>query len=334
MKILILGGTKFLGRHLVEAVLARSHKVTLFNRGKTNPDLYPTVENICGDRDGNLEVLKGRHWDAAIDTSGYVPAQVRASAGLLANTIGHYTFVSSISVYRDFSQAGLDENASLAILPPGANDAGNNGQHYGANKALCERTAEHAMPGRVLIVRPGIIVGPHDPTNRFSHWVQRTARGGDILCPAPPEVPLQIIDARDLASWTIRMTEARQVGCFNAAGPASALTFQQMLEQCKKASGSDARFVWADEAFLLDHRINPSTDMPLWIPKTETDYSGFFAVDCQRALKAGLAFRPLAETAKDILALATNSQDGMAETGLSRERETKILQDWNARIPA
>jgi 2'-hydroxyisoflavone reductase len=334
MKILILGGTKFLGRHLVEAALARGHEVTLFNRGKTNPHLYPAVEKICGDRDGNLDALKGRHWDAAIDTSGYVPAQVRASASLLANTVGHYTFISSISVYRDFSEAGLDENAPMAVLPSGAGDNGDNGQHYGANKAMCERTAERAMPGRVLIVRPGIIVGPHDPTNRFSHWVLRIARGGDILCPAPPEAPLQIIDARDLASWIIRMVEARQVGCFNAAGPANALTFQQMLDICKNASGSDARFAWADEEFLLEHKINPSTELPLWIPKTETAYAGFFAVDCGRALKMGLVFRPLAETVLDVFAFAHDSSNNARETGLSPGREAKILQDWNARIPA
>lgn len=335
MKILIIGGTKFLGRHLVEAALAQGHEITLFNRGKTNPHLFPAVEKLCGDRDANLNVLKGRRWDAAIDTCGYVSAQVRAMAGLLADAVGHYTFVSSISVYRDFSNAGLDENAPVAILPPGANDGGNNGPHYGANKALCEHTAERVLPGRVLIIRPGIIVGPYDPTNRFTRWALRIAHGGEVLCPAPAEAPLQVIDARDLSDWIVRIVEARQVGCFNATGPASTLTFGQMLEQCKIASGSNAHFVWADEKFLLEHEIKPASDLPLWIPKKERSHSGFFAMDCRRALKAGLTFRPLAETALDILACPSLSLDDSQEpvpSSLATDREAKLLQAWKARL--
>lgn len=334
MKILIIGGTKFLGRHLVEAALVQGHEVTLFNRGKTNPRLFPEVEKIYGDRDGNLDVLKGRQWDAAIDTCGQVPTQVRAMTGLLADAVGHYTFISSISVYRDFSNAGLDENAPVAALPSGANEGGNNGNHYGANKALCERTAERAMPGRVLIIRPGIIVGPYDPTNRFTRWVHRTALGGDVLCPAPSEAPFQIIDVRDLAEWIVRMVETQQVGCFNATGPASTLTFRQMLEQCKIASGSNARFVWVDEEFLLKYNINPSSDLPLWIANTENSHSGFFAVDCNRALKAGLKFRSLTETALDILTSQPASMNRSCKTpptGLAAGREAKLLRAWKAR---
>ena len=238
---------------------------------------------------------------------------------------GITTLVSSISVYRDFSEAGLDENASTAILPPGADDSGNNGQHYGANKAMCERTAERAMPGRVLIVRPGIIVGPHDLTNRFSHWVLRIARGGDILCPAPPEAPLTNHGRKRVwpAQESIRMTrEPRRSICFQRHGPAHALTAPAgswiLVKDC---SGSDARFVWADEEFLLEHKINPSTELPLWIPKMETSYAGFFTIDCQRALKAGLAFRPLAETVLDVFAFAldssNNAREKMTSSGLT-----------------
>ena len=337
MKILIIGGTKFLGRHLAEAALALGHEITLFNRGKTNPHLFPAIEKLCGNRDGNLDDMKDRHWDAAIDTCGYVPAQIRATTGLLADLVEHYTFISSISVYRDFREVGLNENAPVAILPPGLENGEVNGEHYGANKVLCERTAERAMPGRVLIVRPGIIVGPHDPTDRFTHWVRRTALGGEVLCPGSTNAPVQIIDARDLAGWIIRMVETRQVGCFNATGPASALTFQQMLEHCETAGGSNARFVWVDEEFLLDQKMDLSRDFPLWIPKKEKNFGGFFAVDCKRALNAGLTFRPLTETARDILAVMRDLSNGpysSGSTGLNADCEIKLLRAWKARTHA
>jgi 2'-hydroxyisoflavone reductase len=335
MKILIIGGTKFLGRHLVNAALAQGHEITLFNRGKTNPHLFPAVEKLNGDRDGVLDALKGRHWDAAIDTSGYVSAQVRATTELLADSVGHYTFISSISVYRDFRETGLDENAPTAILPHKSGNGEANGEHYGANKALCERTAERAMPGRVLIIRPGIIAGPHDPSDRFTHWARRTALGGEILCPGSAETPVQIIDARDLARWIIHMVENRQVGCFNATGPASALTFQQMLEQCRIASGSNASFVWVDEKFLLDRKVDFSSALPFWIPKKEKNFTGFFTVDCKRALKAGLTFRPLTETARDVLAAAHESTNGTDHSaGLKANAEAKLLKAWKARARA
>jgi 2'-hydroxyisoflavone reductase len=337
MKILIIGGTKFLGRHLVEAALSRGHQLTLFNRGRTNSHLFPNVEQLCGDRDGNLDTLKNRQWDALIDTCGYVPKQVQATARLLADAARHYTFISSISVYRDFSEAGLNEDAPVATLPSGTNENEINSEHYGAKKALCERAAEAVMPGRVLIIRPGILAGPYDPTNRFTRWVLRTAHGGEVLCPAPATAPLQIIDARDLAGWIIRMVEARQTGCFNAIGPATTLTFQHMLEQCKTASGSDAHFTWVDEQFLLDHKVDPSRDLPLWIPKMETSYSGFYAVDCRRALKCGLAFRPLSDTARDVLDTLqgyANGSKAPISTGLSTGREAELLQTWKTGVHA
>jgi 2'-hydroxyisoflavone reductase len=335
MKILIIGGTKFLGRHLAEAALAQGHEITLFNRGKTNPHLFPAIEKICGDRDGVLDALKGRYWDAAIDTCGYVSAQVRATTGLLADSVGHYTFISSISVYRDFRETGLDESAPTAILPSGPSNGEINGEHYGANKALCERTAERAMPGRVLIIRPGIIAGPHDPTDRFTHWARRTALGGEVLCPGSAETPVQIIDARDLSEWIIRMVGNRQVGCFNAAGPAFVLTFQQMLEQCRIASGSNTSFIWVGEKFLLDRKVDCSNALPFWIPKKEKTFAGFFSIDCKRALTAGLTFRPLTETAREALAAAHESTNGANHSvGLKANAEAALLKAWKAKARA
>ncbi len=210
MKLLVLGGTVFLGRHLVEAATARGHSVTLFNRGQHNPELYPEVEKLRGDRDSDLSALQGRRWDAVIDTCGYLPRAVRASAELLADAVDHYTFISSISVYADFHTPAMDESAPVGTLADETVEEVT-GETYGPLKALCEQAAERALPGRVLNIRPGLIVGPHDPTDRFTYWPVRVARGGEVLAPGRPHVPVQVIDGRDLAEWTVRMVEARQV---------------------------------------------------------------------------------------------------------------------------
>ncbi len=326
MKLLILGGTVFLGRHLVEAALARGHEVVLFTRGQHNADLFPQVEKLRGDRDGGLAVLQGRRWDAAIDTSGYVPRLVRASAELLAAQVEHYTFISSISVYADVSKPGLDEGTPVGKLEDETTEE-YNGEAYGPLKALCEQAAEAAMPGRVLVIRPGLIVGPHDPTNRFTYWPHRVAQGGDMLAPGRPERVVQFIDARDLAEWTLRMVEARQTGIYHATGPDYALTMQQVLEACKAVSSSDAHFIWVSDEQLLEAKAGPWMEVPLWIPENDPETVGFMRVNCGKAIAAGLTFRPLAETVRDTLAWdATLAPDAERKAGMKREREAELLQ--------
>lgn len=331
MKLLMLGGTVFLGRHLVEAALERGHEVTLFNRGQHNPELFPEVEKLRGDRDGNLSALEGRRWDAAIDTSGYMPRVVQQSARVLADAVEHYTFISSISVYARFDAPGLDENTPVATLDnPHVEEI--NGETYGALKALCEQAAEEARPGRVLALRPGLIVGPHDPTDRFSYWVQRVARGGEVLAPGQSERQVQIIDARDLAEWNLRMVEQGQTGVFNATGPDGVLTMGGLLDTCKAVTQSDASFTWADEAFLLEQGIAPWQELPLWMPGSEADLRSVLQVSIARATAAGLRFRPLADTVHDTYTWLTSRPTAHEwRAGLTSEREADVLTAWHAR---
>lgn len=329
MKLLVLGGTVFLGRHIVAEALAHGHKVTLFNRGQHNPDLFPEVEKLRGNRNGNLETLKGRRWDAVIDTCGYIPRLVRASAELLAQSVEHYTFISSISVYADFSAPGLNENAPVGKLQDEAVEE-ITGETYGPLKALCEQAMENAMPGRALIIRPGLIVGPHDPTDRFTYWPYRVAQGGGVLAPGHPDRPVQIIDVRDLAKWIMRMVEAGKTGTYNATGPDYTLTIGHLLETCRSVSRSNATFMWVDEGFLLAVGVQPWMELPLWIPDTE-EYRGFSAVNCTKAISDGLSFRPLAETIQDTLAwVTTRPSDTPWRAGLKRERERELLQQWHS----
>jgi 2'-hydroxyisoflavone reductase len=332
MRLLILGGTLYLGRHLVEAAVARGHEVTLFNRGRTGPELFPGVERLRGDRDGDLGALAGRRWDAAIDLSGYLPAQVRAAAALLAPAIGRYGFISSISVYAESASAGLTEEGAVARLEPGAAEA-LSGESYGALKAACEAEVEALLPGRALVVRPGLIVGPHDATDRSAYWPRRVAEGGEVLAPGRPGRPVQLIDARDLAAWIVRLCEAGAVGVMNATGPGEALAMASYLDACRSVSGSDARFTWVDESFLLGARVAPYTELPLWVPE---EVRAFGTVSIARARGAGLAFRPLAETLADILAWDRTQPPGprVSRTrlpmpaGLSAEREQALLAAW------
>jgi 2'-hydroxyisoflavone reductase len=336
MKILILGGTVFLGRHLIEAASARGHEVTMFNRGRHNPDLYPEIEKLQGDRSRDLGVLDGRRWDAVIDTCGYVPGVVRRSAEFLADAVEHYTFISSCSVYENFDLSGTDENAPVrTITSEQLNEAEKietgerataltYGEMYGALKALCELAAEKAMPGRILNVRAGLIVGPHDYSDRFTYWVHRVAQGGEVLAPGRPGRRVRAVDARDLAEWILRMAEKRQAGIYNATGAEDGLTMERLLEECRTVSGSDARFIWAGEKFLLEQGVGAWGEMPLWIPE---EYNGIFLVNNDRAIAAGLTFRPLSETIKDTLAWdATRSSNAERRAGLKPERERKLVK--------
>jgi 2'-hydroxyisoflavone reductase len=341
MKILIIGGTVFLGRHLVEAALERGHEVTLFNRGRHNPGLFPQVEKITGDRNNDLAALAGKRWDAAIDTCGYLPSAVRASAELLSGSVAHYTYISSISVYEDRTQPGTNEDSPLcrlsdkqvreseAIELVNPIVAVNYGELYGGLKALCERAAEESMPGRTLVVRPGLLVGPHDYSDRFTYWVERIAQGGEVLAPGRAMRQVQLIDDRDLAEWIVRLVEDRQSGTYNATGPDYALSMLRILEECKAVSESDAVFTWASEAFLIEQGVQPWQELPLWIPDVDD------SVLCDKAVEAGLRFRPLAETIRDTLAWnQSRSGNERRLAGMASDKEAGILRAWHERAAA
>lgn len=334
-RILLLGGTGFLGPQLVEAARARGHTVTLFNRGKTRPHLFPDLEKLHGDRDpkngDGLKVLEGRSWDVVIDTSGYVPRVVRASAELLAPNVGHYIFISTISVYKELPRSGMDEDSPVATVEDPTQE--NVREHYGALKALCEKAVEAAFPGRATLIRPGLIVGPDDPTQRFTYWPVRMARGGEVLAPGDGSDPAQFIDVRDLAEWTILTLENRDLGTFNAVGPDKPLRMRELLEACQKASGSDATFTWADAAFLEQQQVRPWMDMPVWIPPGG-EMAGMSSVSNARAVARGLKFRPVVDTARDTLAWfnglpAERQVELRKRAGLSPEREREVLTTWH-----
>jgi nucleoside-diphosphate-sugar epimerase len=326
MRILVLGGTSFAGRHLVELALARGHDLVLFNRGRTGTDLHPGVERVVGERAGSLEGLRGRTFDAVVDMSGYFPPDVERSAEMLAGAAGRYLFVSSRSVYADHSQPGLNEDSALAELPPGAPADEITGESYGPLKVRCERAARAAFGERVLILRPGLIVGPYDPTGRFTYWPVRVAGGGDVLAPAPAEQPIQVVDARDLVTFALDLLERDASGTFDVVSPAGLLTLGRVLEACLAAGDGDARIVWVDETFLLDRGVEPWTELPLWTPGE--DMAGFQRSDVSRALAAGLSVRPIAETVADTLrwAAAASPDPGAAMT---REREAALLREWS-----
>lgn len=331
MKLLILGGTVFLGRHIVEAALARGHEITLFNRGQRNPELFPEVEKLHGDRDSNLEALRGRRWDAVIDTCGYMPRIVKASAELLAGAVDHYTFISTISVYADFSRPRVDEHTAVGRIEDETTEVVN-GETYGPLKALCERAVEQVLPGRTLIIRPGLIVGPYDPTDRFTYWPHRIAQGGEVLAPGRPDRKVQFIDVRDLADWNVRMVEERQIGVYNAVGPTQPITMEQLLHECRAISGSDARFTWVDDQFLIQAGVGPFMEMPLWIPEEAPESLVISETSADKAFAAGLRPRPVAETIRDTLAWdATRPANIERRGGLKPERERELLRAWPAR---
>ena len=325
MKILILGGTRFLGRHLVDAALARAHTVTLFNRGKSNPGLFPQVETITGDRETDLGQFTGRTWDAVIDTCGYVPRIVGLSARALANSAASYVFISSISVYVDFSLVGLDETGQVGVLEDESLEEVT-GESYGPLKALCEQTVQAAFPDHALIIRPGLIVGPHDPTDRFTYWPVRVARGGEVLAPEKPDVSVQIIDVRDLCEFTLGLIEARAAGLYNATGPDYTLTLGALLDACQKVSASDALFRWASLDFLAEHKVEPWSDLPVWIPDIPAE-AGSSRVNISKASAAGLTFRPLDDTLRATLAWEQTRPAGHPwRAGLDPQREQELLR--------
>lgn len=335
-KVLFLGGTGFLGPVTVEAALARGHEVTLFNRGKTNPHLFPDLEKLVGDRkSGELEAIKGRSWDAIIDTSAYYPRAVREAVAATHGNVGFYALITTISVYAGYAKVGMTESDPLATLPEGveADTEQVNGQTYGPLKAMCEHAADEAMPGRVANIRPGLIVGRGDPTDRFTYWPVRVARGGDVLAPGTAQDRVQYVDVRDLAEFTVAAVEQSATGAFNVTGPEGGMPIGDLLDACRRVSGSDAEFIWADAEFLEAQQVRPWADMPVWLPPTG-DYAGFGSVDVSRALGKGLSFRSVEDTVKDTLAwFATLPEERRAKlkSGLTPEREGEVLQALRAR---
>jgi len=324
MNILIIGGTRFLGRHLVDFALARGHQITLFNRGQTNPNLFPNVETIIGDREHDINKLSDRKWDAVIDTCGYVPRILRESAIGLERSVGRYVFISSISAFASFSKIGINESDPTATMEDESIEEITS-ETYGPLKVLCEKTVMDFFGDRGLVVRPGLIVGPNDPTDRFTYWPVRIAKGGDVLAPEKPEVPIQIIAVRDLSEFTIKLIEDYASGIYNATGPNYELELGAMLETCKQVSGSNVNIQWGTVEFLEQNKVEAWSDMPVWVPDNEEN-QGFSRIDVSKAIKAGLMFRPLEETVRDTLAWAgTRSTDHELRAGLKEEREKELL---------
>jgi 2'-hydroxyisoflavone reductase len=335
LRILILGGTGFTGPYQVRYALSRGHKVTTFNRGKTHPGELPNeVEQLIGDRSGQLDALKDRQWDVAVDNPTSLPAWVRDAGQILKDNVGRYVFISTISVYADTSK-GVDETAPLAQYdrPDRYKETleamrASGYKTYGPLKALSEKETEKWFPGKTLIIRPGLIVGPRDETDRFTYWPVRIDRGGEVLAPGNPSDPVQFIDARDLAEWTIRMVENREIGIYNATGPAKPLGIGKMLDEIKVGLNSSATFAWVPPDFLKQQKVEAWSDMPVWTGEE----SGMAQTNINRALSKDLTFRPLAETARDALAwFKSQPQDRQSKlrAGLTPEREAEVLAAWH-----
>ncbi|MDP1834496.1 MAG: NAD-dependent epimerase/dehydratase family protein [Chlamydiales bacterium] len=324
MKILVIGGSHFLGRHIAEALLAHNHQLTLFNRGKTNPNLFQAVEEIHGDRYDQLGLLNGRNWDVVIDTCGYHPASVGRSAHFLADVVGRYVFISSISVYKDFTTPGLSENSETRDWPENTNPEDNTADTYGARKVLCEVAVDEVFEGRSLHLRPGVLAGPYDSFGRIAYWLERVAKGGDILAPGDPTQPLQLIDARDIATWIIRLIETEQTGVFNAVGPSRPLTFEKFLLACQQVVKSESRLVWLNEGTLIKNKVQPWTEIPLWVPEF---MRGLHEIKAFKAFGQGLICRPLEMTLADTWQWMQYSKPTWpSQQWLSPEKEAQLLE--------
>ena len=326
MRILLLGGTVFLGRAVTDAALAAGHRVTHFNRGQAS-GADPRVETLRGDRaepSALDRAFAGRTWDAVIDTSGYLPQVVRRCVERLRASSPRYLFVSSISVYTG---PEYGEDGAVAA-PPDPLPEAMTPDHYGALKAMCEAVVREAYGARAIVVRPGLIAGPHDPTDRFTYWPVRIARGGRVLAPGRPQRPVQFIDVRDLAEWLVKLAVRGEGGTFNATGPAQATTMRELLAACRDVAANDATLEWADDAFLLAHEVAPWTGLPLWVPESDASHAGFLEVPIGRARLAGLALRPMAETIRDTLAWHRKRPDNVApKAGLAAAREAELLAE-------
>jgi 2'-hydroxyisoflavone reductase len=331
MRILTLGGTRFVGRHIVEAARTAGHEVSVFSRGR-NPLPWDDVEHLQGDREtGDLEALRGREWDACIDVSAYLPQAARSSAELLAGQVAHYAFISTASVYVVDPAGGMDE--TTPVLPAAGDEAPAEGPElYGARKVACEQVVERAFPGRTLIIRPGIVAGPYDPTNRFAWWVERLARAGEAIAPGSRDAPVQLVDGRDLGAFTVAQTARLATGIFNVCGPPS--SFGELVDACRTGTDSSPEVTWVGERLLLAHGVEPFTELPLWLPD-EPANRAFYSLSNARACAEGLELRHLAETARDtwewLRAVRSGElpepiAGGFVARGLAPEREAALLE--------
>ena len=325
MKLLILGGTQFLGRHLVEQALAAGHQITLFNRGRTNPDLFAgQVEKVIGDRATDLNRLGGRRFDACIDPSGYLPGDLAAAGAELADQVNRYVFISSISVYPKFVE-GMDESGELARLPADASSTEYDNQHYGALKVLCEQAIEDAMPGRVLQVRSGLIAGPYDPTHRFTYWPVRVEAGGQLLAPVGSDFPIQMIHAADQARWILHMLETDQMGVFNVTSDNGTYTLGDIIDTTRTLTGSTAEPVWVPSEFLLAENVGPWMELPLWLPDAALNMS---RVSAAKAVASGLSLMPLKDIIDSTLQWYRQEPPREWPAGISAARECELLDAW------
>ena len=326
MDILMIGGTRFVGRHIVEAALARGHKLTLFHRGKTGADIFPDVETIQGDRDNqaDLDQLRGRAWDTVIDTCAYIPRHVRMITQTLRDTVPHYTLISTISVYEDPVAYGADENAPLKSLDDETTEQVTN-ETYGGLKVLCEIDGEMSGVKQFLNIRPGLVVGPHDPTDRFTYWVERVARGGEMLVPGDLSRTVQYIDGRDMAAFIVGLVEQRATGTFNAVNPSVPTTWGDWLGAMREAFGSDAQFTVVSDDFLIAQGANGG-ELPFWVPPPD---EGVLGMSNRKAIDAGLTSRSTGEIARDTLAWSqSRGADYTLKVGLSPAREAELLTAW------
>lgn len=345
LRILILGGTGFTGPFQVNYALARGHSITLFNRGKRpSPEWPGTVEQLFGDREtGDLKALEGREWDVCIDNPTSVPHWVRDAGKVLQGKVGQYVFISTISVYADNSTPNMDETAALAqytgkdvMAETRATLIADVANLYGPLKAACEAEAEKQFPGKTTVIRPGFIVGPRDDSDRFTYWPLRVAEGGDVLVPGDGSDPVQFIDARDLAEWTIRMVENGTTGIFNATGPDYRLSTDAFLHGVRAVTGGRANFVHVPTTFLREQNVSFGGDLPIWLP-AEGESEGFAQVNIQRSIDTGMSFRPLADTVRDLLAwwnALPAERRAQPRAGMTRAREAELLAAWKAKQSA
>jgi 2'-hydroxyisoflavone reductase len=331
MKVLVLGGTGYLGPEVVQSLVAAGHTVTLFNRGRTNKDLFPDLEKLVGDRNGDLAALKGRRWDVVVDVHASQPKWVQATCDLLQKSCKVYVFVSTVSVYNDFSSPGITEagpmfedDQSLDTVDRVTNE------NYGPMKVRSESIVRTRFPGANTIVRPGLIVGPTDPTDRFTWWPVRVDQGGEVLAPGDGKDAVQFIDVRDLGAFIAKLVTDGHAGTFNATGPAGELSMAEFLYGCKAATGNKVSFVWADAGWLLEQGVAPFADVPMWAPGAEM--IGFMRIDCSKAQDVGLTHRPLAQTAMDTIAWAKTRPDTYKwQAGWSADKEAAVLAKWKAK---
>ena len=334
LKVLILGGTGFIGPHFVDALTAGGHKITLFNRGKRDPEVREGVEQLLGDRDGQVDALKGRDWDVVIDNSGYKPSQVRLTAEMLEDHVKHYIFISSIAVYANFAKAGVDEDYELATLK-NPTDETVTGESYGGLKVLCEKIVETVYGNRGTLIRPTYIAGPGDPTDRFTYWPWRVSKGGEMLAPGTPNDPFQYIDVRDLADFIRTCVEKNVTGKYNLCGPQGAVTMGSLLDECKNVTKANTAFLWASPEFLTAQEVigekAKGNFMPIWQPPAG-DQAGLLLVSPARARKKGLKFRSLDTTIRDTLAWQKTrpADKQVLKAGLTMEREAELLAKLRA----